>query len=90
MYYKLHKISLKRGGSYKDSPEWLKNKKTKINRKNKDDKCFRYALTVGLNHEPIGKDPQKTTKIKPFIDQGSWKKIDFLSHKNDWKEFQKK
>ena len=25
--YKLYKISLKRGGSYIDSPKWVKNKK---------------------------------------------------------------
>ena len=27
LYYNLNKISLSRGGSYIDSPEWLKNKK---------------------------------------------------------------
>ena len=27
LYYHLHKISLKRGESYIDSPKWLKNKK---------------------------------------------------------------
>ena len=26
LHYHLHKISLNRGGSYRDSPEWLKNK----------------------------------------------------------------
>ena len=26
LYYKLHKISLDGGGSYMDSPKWLKNK----------------------------------------------------------------
>ena len=71
LYYKLHKISLKRGGSYIDSPEWLKNKKATINPKNNDNKCFQYALTVALNYEQIGKDPQRITKIKPFIDQHS-------------------
>ena len=79
LYYKLHKISLNRGGSYIDSPKWLKNKKATINPKNNDDKCFRYALTVVLNHEQIKKDPQKITKIKPFINQYSWKEIDFPS-----------
>ena len=29
LYYKLHKISLNRGASYIDSPEWLKSKKQK-------------------------------------------------------------
>ena len=69
LYYKLHKINLKRGGSYIDSPEWLKNIKATINPKNKDDMCSKYALTVALNHEQIGKGPQRMTKIKPFIDQ---------------------
>ena len=30
-----------------------KNKKATINRKNNDDKCFQYAITVALNHEQI-------------------------------------
>ena len=46
LYYHLQKIGLKRGGSYKDSPEWLKNRKAIINPKNNDDHCFQYALTV--------------------------------------------
>ena len=46
LYYHLQKIGLKRGGSYIDSPEWLKNKKATINPKNNDDNCFQYALTV--------------------------------------------
>ena len=36
--YKLHKISLNRGGSYLDSPNWLKNKKATTNPKNNDGK----------------------------------------------------
>ena len=51
LYYKLHKTSLNRGGSYKDTPKWLKNKKATINPKNNDDKCFQYVVAVALNHE---------------------------------------
>ena len=40
LYYHLNKVSLSRGGSYMDSPKWLKNKKAIINPKNNDDKCF--------------------------------------------------
>ena len=65
--------SLNRGGSYIDSPEWLKNKKATINPKN-DDKCFQYALAVALNYQSIKKDPQRISKIKHFIDQYNWKK----------------
>ena len=35
LYYKLHKISLNIGGSYIDSPKWLKDGKATINPKNK-------------------------------------------------------
>ena len=30
LYYKLHRISLNRGGPCKDSPKWLKNKKATV------------------------------------------------------------
>ena len=33
LYYNLNKVSLSRGGSYIDSPKWLKNKETTINPK---------------------------------------------------------
>ena len=88
LYYHLQKIGLKRGGSYIDSPEWLKNKKATINPKNNDDNCFQYALTVELNHQNIEKNLQRISKIKPFIDQYNWKEIDFPSHSKDWKKFE--
>ena len=40
LYYDFNKISLNRGGSYIDSPKWLKDKKSTINPKNNDNKCF--------------------------------------------------
>ena len=62
LYYDLNKTSLSRGGSYIDSPKWLKNKKATINPKNDDDKCFQYALTVALNYEQIKKKSSKNIK----------------------------
>ena len=70
LYFNLQKISLNRkGSSYIDSPKWLKNKKATINPKNNDNNCFQYALTVALNYNNIKKDPQRISKIKPFINQ---------------------
>ena len=40
LYYDLNKVSISKGGSYIDSPKWLKNKKPTINPKNNDNKCF--------------------------------------------------
>ena len=44
LYYDLNKISISKGGSYIDSPKWLKDKKSTINPKNNDYKCFQYAV----------------------------------------------
>ena len=68
LYYDFNKTSINRGGSYIDSPKWLKNKKSTRNLKNNDDKCFQYAVTLALNLDKIKKDPQRVSKIKPFIE----------------------
>ena len=86
--YHLQKISLKRGRSYIDSPKLLKNKPA-INPENYDDNCFQYALTVALNHENSEKNPWRISKIKPFHGQYNWKEIDFPSHSEDWKNFER-
>ena len=86
----LNKVSFSRGGTYIDSPKWLKSKKVAINPKNKDDKCFQYALTVALNCEQIKDHPERIPKIKPFIGQYNWKEINFPSHGKDWKKFESK
>ena len=87
LYYILHKISLNRGGSYIDSPDWIKHKKATINPQNKDNECFKYAITVALNHERIKKD-SKNIKNKHFVDQYNWKDIEIPSHSKDWKKFE--
>ena len=86
LYYDFNKISLNRGGSYIDSPKWLKVKKSTINPKNNDHKCFQYAVTLALNLDKINKHLQRISKIKPFINQYNWKDIYFLSTSKDWRK----
>ena len=88
MYYDFNKISIIRGGSYIDSPKWLKNKKSIINPKNNDYKCFQYAITLALNLDKINKNSQRISKIKPFIEEYNWKDIDFPSTSKAWKKFE--
>ena len=88
LYYDFNKISISRGESYIDSPQWLKNKKSTINPKNNDYKCFQYAVTLALNFDKINGHPQRISKIKPFIKQYNWKDIDFPSTSKDWKKFE--
>ena len=86
LYYDFNKISINRGGSYIDSPQWLKNKKSTINPVNNDYKCFQYAVTLALNLDKIRKNLQRISKIKPFINQYNWKDIDFPATSKDWKK----
>ena len=66
----------------------------------KDNKCFPYLVAVALNYEEIKKNPQRITKIKPFINKYNWEgmpfinkynweKINFQWEKDDWKKFEK-
>ena len=83
--YNLHKISLNRGGSYLESPEWVKNKKVTISTKNtKDNNCFQCAIIAALNNQSINHNPERISKLKPFIDNYNWDNIDFPAGHKDY------
>ena len=85
--YHLHKISLNRGNSYIESPEWLKNKGVTINPKNtKDNNCFQYAITAALNCQNIDNHPERISNLKPFINNYNWKNIVFPADSKDWRK----
>ena len=70
LYYKCHKINPNRVGLYIDSSYWIKNKKATTNPVNKKvKKRIQYAVTVTLNHDKIGKNPERITKINPVINK---------------------
>ena len=68
IYYDFNRITISKGGSYIESPKWLKDKKCTVNQKNNDNKCFQYAKTLALNFNKIDKHPQRISRIKPFIE----------------------
>ena len=86
LYYDFNKISISRGGSYIDSPKWLKDEKSTINPKNNDYKCFQHGVTLALNLDKINNHPERISKVKPFIEEYNWKDIDFPSTSKDWKK----
>ena len=88
LYYDLNRKTISKGGSYIESPKWLKDKKCCINQKNNDNKCFQYASTLALNINSIDKHHQSITEIKPFIDNYNWNDINFPAIKKDWNEFE--
>ena len=58
-----HKIDLRRGSSFIDTPEWLKNKKATINPQNTNNAyCFMYAIAIALFHEALGNNPGRISK----------------------------
>ena len=87
LYYDLNRITICKGGSYIESPKWLKDKKC-INQKNNDNKCFQYAATLALNINSIDKRHQRISKIKPLINNYKWNDINFPATKKDWNKFE--
>ena len=67
------------------SSEWLRSKKESITN---EDNCFQNALNDSLDYQKIKKDPQKISKLKPYINQYNWKDIKFPSDIEDWKKFE--
>ena len=88
LYYDLNRITIGKGGSYIESPKWLKDKKCTISQKVNDNKCFQYVATLALNINSIDKHHQRITKIKPFINNYKWNDINFPATKKDWNKFE--
>ena len=45
-------------------------------------------LHLALNLDNIDNHPERTSKIKPFVDQYNWKDIDFPSTGKDWRKLE--
>ena len=67
------------------SSEWLRSRKQSITN---GDNYFQSALKYALDYQITKKDPQKISKLKPYINQFNWKDIKFPSDKEDWKKFE--
>ena len=88
LFFDFNRITISKGGSYIESPKWLKDKIRSINQKNNDQKCFQYATTLALNFNKIDKHPQRISKIKSFIDNYNWNDINFPTAKKDCNRFE--
>ena len=84
--YKLHRVRLKRGGSYIKSPKWLENKKAVINpKKENDDEYLRWSIICALNYNEIMKKD-----FENIFEKIKHEDKDFSSHKRDWENFEDK
>ena len=52
---------------------WLRGKKEAII--NNNNKNFQKALDDALNYQTLEKDPQRISKVKPYINKYNWERI---------------
>ena len=62
-------------------------KKCTINPKNMDNKCFQYSATHSMYHKQIGKNLDRISNIKPFINNINWDNIIFPPKQQDYQQF---
>ena len=53
------------------------------------DADFEDALDDALNYQAIKKDPQRISKLKPYINKYNWKEIEFPAGPKEWVKFEK-
>ena len=84
MDYKLHRVRLRRGGSYIKSPKWLLHKEATINPKNEnDDECLQWSTISALNYNEITK-----RELENIFKKINHEDKDFSSHQGDWENFE--
>ena len=87
--YHLHEISLNRGNSYINSPEWIKNKKVTNPKNTEDNNCFQYAIIAALNYQNINHNPERISKLRQFLNNYNWDNICFPAGHKDYSAFEK-
>ena len=77
-----------------NSSGWLRVKKEAIinnnNNSKKNNSDFQNALDNALNYQAIEKNPQRISKLQPYINRYNWEEIDFPAGPKEWIEFEKK
>ena len=85
MDFKLHRVRLRRDGSYIKSPEWF-NKGVTINAKDEYyDECLRWSTISELNYNEIMKK-----EFKNMFKKIKHEDKDFSSHRRNWEKFERK
>ena len=65
---------------------WLTAKKeATIN----NDNSFQNALDDALNYQTIKTNPERISKLKPYINKYNWEGIDFPAGQKDWIKFER-
>ena len=65
---------------------WFRSKKEAIINGNND---FQNALDDALNYQNIERDPQRISKLIPYINKFNWEGLEFPVGPNEWKKFER-
>ena len=57
-----------------------------INNNNNNNNDFQNALDDSLNYETIEKEPQRISKLKPYINKYNWEEINFPTGSKEWQK----
>ena len=70
---------------------WLQYKKEAIinDNNNKKKKNFQSALDDALNYQTIESNPQRISKLKPYINKYNWEGINFPAGSKEWQKFER-
>ena len=67
---------------------WLQRKKESIINNNNKKKNFQSALDNALNYQTIQSNPQRISKLKPYINKFNWNGINFPAGSKEWQRFE--
>ena len=65
---------------------WLRGKKEAIIN---NDYSFENALNGALNCQTIETNPERISKLKPYINRYNWERIQLPGGPKDWKKFER-
>ena len=78
------------GSSWVPLPDILKNKNVLINPKNKDDECFKYAVTIGLKKMFSNHPGRITSDLRKETEEFVWSGLSFPTQVDEIVKFKKK
>ena len=79
-----------KGVGYIDLPADIKTEKAVINVKNKDNRCFEYAILSALHHSEIKDNHERPSKYKAYLNKLNFTGIEFPVSLKDIDKFEKK
>jgi len=86
MIINVNKYQPLNGSSWIDLPKEIKQKKAVINPKNKDNKCFMWAVLAALY--PVNKNAERISAYKEHVNKLSWAGVEFPATKRSIDAFE--